>query len=184
MPSGVDEASRRHAESLEAILYGTYEANKAPVELRKVAYNSFILRRGLVYIWWDPNEMRVRFRACTPDNFFPVYDGDEIVEAVYIQRRNTNILKRQYPDYAELIEDDPGQFVTQVTGSDVARFSAKGQTTVIDWFDRDGNFARKMGEAFFATNLGYGFGQIPFVEFPCFPVEGEQEPLNLDRPAC
>ena len=179
MPPSTDEMSRRLAEQIEAILYGTYAANDAPIQLRHAAYNSFILRRGLIYAWWDDNEYRARFRSCTPDNFFPIYDGDEIVECIYVQRRRTTELQRIYPKVASEIYDDPGQMVVQVTGSDLARFSAKGQTTVIDWFDKRGNFARLMGDAFFEMPLGYGFGRIPFVEFPCYPVEGEQEPLGL-----
>jgi hypothetical protein len=179
MPPGTDEISRRMAEGIEAILYGTYRANDAAIHLRNAAYNSFILRRGLIYVWWDDIQYRARFRSCTPDNFYPVYDGDEIVECIYASRRRTVELQRTYPQFAGLISDDPGQLVTQVTGSDLARFSAQGQTTVIDWFDAQGNFARLMGDAFVEMPLGYGFGSIPFVEFPCYPVEGEQEPMNL-----
>src|SRR5512140_2299733 len=43
MPRGVDDEARRHAEQLEAILYGTYEANDAEQVLFKVAWDSFVL---------------------------------------------------------------------------------------------------------------------------------------------
>jgi hypothetical protein len=123
--------------------------------------------------------MRVRFRSCSPDNFFPIYDGNEIVEALYVHRRRTSVLQMQYPDLADQIHEDSAMLLTQVTGSDLARYSASGQTTVIDWFSADGGFARLMGDAFIGPlPLDYGFGAIPFIEFPCYPIDNEQEPRN------
>lgn len=178
MPTGADDISRRHAEALEAVLYGTYDANDAAAVFHRVAFDSFLLRRGLIYVWWDPQRRMVRFKDVVPDNFYPVYDGEEIVEALYISRRNTKVLKRQYPRLADLIsEDDQG---TAAPAIDPLRASERGTTTVIEYFNADGTHARCVGDAFLEPfSLGYGFDAIPFVEFPCFPVGGEQEPLNL-----
>lgn len=178
MPPGVDEQARDLAEQEEGILYGAWEKNNAPDVFQKTAWDSFVLRRGLIYVWWDPKERCVRFKNCAPEHFFPQYDGDEVYRAMYIQRRSTDALKDQYPQYADEIMDDDAMQYEFVAGASLDRIGAKGQTTVIDLYTKEGMFYRVMGNAFIALNLDLPFKRIPFVEFPCFPVSGETEPLN------
>ena len=179
MAAMVDEVARRHAEQLEAILYGTWYANNARDQFVKAAFDSFLLRRGLIYVWWDPKAKLVKFKACTPDHFYPEYDGEEIWRAVYVSRRNTDRLKRQYPDKADDIVPDTEADYSPTTADDLARYTAKNTTTVIDVFDTDGYHSRVMGNAIDSTKTDYPFKAIPFVEFPCFPQGGQAEPLNL-----
>lgn len=179
MPPGVDEEARRLAEQLEGVLYGTWERNSAPEVLQKCAWDSFVLRRGLLYVWWDPDEEMVRFRNCAPEQFYPEYDGEEIYRAVYVQRRSTAALKKLYPELADEIMDDAAMNYEFVAGAALDRIMARNQTTVIDLFTRDGDFYRVMGNAFIALDLALPFKRVPFVELPCFPVSGETEPLNL-----
>lgn len=179
LPPGVDEESRRLAEQEEGVIYGTWIYNNAPDIFHKTAWDSFVLRRGLMYVWWDANDEQVKFKNCTPENFYPEYDGDEIYRCVYVQRRSTDILRDLYPDMAADILDDDAMHYTTVSSASVERVAAKGQTTVIDAWDREGNFARVMGNAFISRNLDLPFKRVPFIEFPCYPVSGETEPLNL-----
>lgn len=178
MPQGTDEAARRHAEQLEGIVYGTWEANDAGEVFMKTAWDSFVLRRGLVYVWWDPDREMVRFKNCPPEHFYPEYDGDEIYRAMYVQRRSTAALKEAFPQYAEDIESDEAMQYEFVAGASLDRIGAPGQTTVFDLFTRDGKFYRVMGKAFIALDLDLPFKKIPFIEFPCFPISGETEPQN------
>jgi hypothetical protein len=138
----------------------------------------FVLRRGLMYAWWEPDTEMVRFKNVTPEAFFPQYDGDEIYRAVYIQRRSTDALKDMYPDQASDILDDLAMEYPTVEGSDSQRVGAKGQTTVIDLYDKDGHFYRVMGNAFVERTLNFPLKKLPFIEFPCFPISGETEPEN------
>lgn len=179
MPPGTDEDARRHAESLEGVLYGTWEHNDMATILQKTAWDSFVLRRGLIYVWWDPGASKVRFKNCAPEHFFPEYDGDEIYRAIYVQRRNTEALKEQYPDQAHDIHEDSAMEYPFIEGASLERISADGQTTVIDCFTKDGHFHRVMANAFVHMKLNLPWEGIPFVEFPCFPVSGETEPLNM-----
>lgn len=179
MPPGVDEAARRLAEQEEGILYGTWEFNNAVEVFQKTAWDSFVLRRGVVYVWWDPKVSKVRFKNCAPEHFYPEYDGDEIYRAIYVQRRSTAALKEQYPNEASDIVDDPAMDFHPVEGASIDRVMAKGQTTVIDCYTKDGRFYRLMGNAFIERKLDLPFDRVPFVEFPCYPVSGETEPLNM-----
>jgi hypothetical protein len=179
MPNGTDEAARRQAEALEGILYATWEANDAETQLYRVAFNMFVLRRGLVYYWWDPAELRVRFKSCTPDNFLPEYDGTEVLRAIYAHRRSTTALQEEYPEFAALIHDDPGSTLAQVYGQDQPRFGGEGYTTVLDYFDRKGHYIRVMGDAVLEGDLDYPVAEVPFIDFPCFEVGEELEPQNL-----
>jgi hypothetical protein len=179
MASGVDEEARRHAEQLEAILYGTWDANESNKVLFEVAWDSFVLRRGLIYLWWDPKSLLVRFKSVTPDHFYPEYDGDEMWRAVYTSRRSAARLKKEYPDKADLIKPDSEMDFGITANDDLGRVTADGQTTIIDVFDIDGNHTRLAGEMVLSRNLDYPFKAIPFIEFPCFPVSGTAEPLNL-----
>lgn len=178
MPPGTDEDARRHAEALEAILYGTWDYNDMPTILQKTAWDSFVLRRGLIYVWWDPDKKHVCLKNIAPELFFPDYDGDEIYQAVYIQRRKTAALKEQYPEYAQDIESDGGMDYPSIATGSVDRSLAQDTTTVIDLYTRDGWFYRVMGNAFIHHKLNLPWKGIPFVEFPCYPVSGDSEPLN------
>lgn len=178
-PPGVDQESRRLAERLEGVIYGTWEKNDMGQILQKTAWDSFVLRRGLIYIWWDSKKECVKFKNCTPEHFFPEYDGDHIYRTVYVQRRSTAALKDQYPELASKIEPDDPMTYPLVEGSSLERRTLADQTTVIDVYTQDGDFYRAMGEAFFHQKLNLPWEGVPFVEFPCYPVSGETEPLNL-----
>lgn len=179
MPPGVDQEARRLAEQLEGVLYGTWDKNDMATVLQKTAWDSFVLRRGLIYLWWDPDMRMVRLKNCAPEHFFPQYDGEEIYRAVYIQRRNTDALKDQYPTYAADIVSDDAMSFPYVQGADVNRIGAPDQTTVFDLYTRDGHFYRVMGNAFISMDLKLPWKGVPFVDFPCYPVSGETEPLNM-----
>ena len=179
MPAGVDPEAREHAEQLEGVLYGTWYENDMADILLKTAWDSFVLRRGLIYIWWDPKAKKVCLKNCAPEHFFPQYDGDNIYRAIYVQRRATDKLKEMYPEVASDIDEDGAMRFPQVGGSSVERTGADGQTTVIDCYTADGNFYRVMGNAFISRKLDFPWHGIPFVELPCYPVSGETEPLNM-----
>jgi hypothetical protein len=179
MPSATDEVARRHAEQLEGVLYGTWNANDISKVLFKTAFDSFVLRRGLIYVWWDPKAKMVKFKNCTPDHFYPEYDGEEMWRCVYVSRRSTERLKREFPDLADDIKPDSEVDWGPTNIDDSARIGSKDQTTVIDIFDIDGNYNRVMGDATISRKLGYPFKALPFIELPCFPQGGMAEPLNL-----
>lgn len=179
MPSGTDEPARRHAEQLEGILYGTYQENRAAESFYKAAWDSFVLRRGLMYLWWDPKNTKVRFRHCVPDHFYPQYDGDEIWRCIYLSKRPTDRLKAEYPDDADQITPDSAMEFPIPTTSDPSPWTREEQTTIIDVFDADGGWNRIMGDAAIYRDTKYPFKRIPFVEFPCFPTGSGGEPMNL-----
>lgn len=179
MPSGTDEVARRHAEQLEAILYGTWDANDAPDVFWKTAWDSFVLRRGIIYLWWDAKSKMVRFKNCTPDHFFPEYDGDEIFRAVYTSRRSTERLKDLYPDHADEILDDSMIDSRLTVNDDLQRGYSPGQTTVYDLFEADGTHTRVIGNWVSQEKMDYPWKGIPFIDFPCFPRGGQAEPINL-----
>ena len=179
LAAGTDQIARRHAEQLEGILYGTWISNNAAQVLFQTAWDSFVLRRGIIYVWWDPKKKLVRFKNITPDHFFPEYDGDEIWRCVYVSRRNTERLKKEYPDLADAIKSDSELDYAPTITDDLFRATAKDQTTVIDVFTIDGSHTRVMGEAVLNRNLQYPFKTLPFIEFPCFPQSGLAEPLSL-----
>lgn len=195
MPPGTDEVARRAAEGMEALLYATWDVNEAAKVFRRVAHNRALLRRGLVYYWWDAANKRVRFRSVAPDNFYPVYDGEEMVECVIVSRRLTRALQRQYPKLADkIVPDDDGDDVfdearwsREVAGqTDILdpagsttsniRNPISGHTTVIDWFDRWGNWRRVMGPADHRQRLDYGMNAVPVIEFPNSLPGDEREP--------
>jgi hypothetical protein len=179
MPSGTDEVSRRHAEQLEGVLYGTWNANDAPKVFFSTAWDSFVLRRGIVYVWWDPSAKLVRFKNITPDHFYPEYDGEDLWRTVVVSRRNTARLKVQYPGDAELIIPDSEADFAGTNIDDSGRLTAKDQTTVFDVFDTEGWHTRLMGFYIRSTKTDYPFRSLPFVEFPCYPQGGFAEPLNM-----
>lgn len=179
MPSGTDEVARRHAEQLEGVLYGTWDANDAPDVFWKTAWDSFVLRRGIIYTWWDAKNEMVRFKNCTPDHFFPEYDGDDLYRCIYVSRRNTERLKELYPDHADEIKDDPQYDYGMTANDDPQRANMAGQTTVYDMFEYDGTHVRVMGDWVQQETTDYPWGGVPFIEFPCFPRGGQAEPLNM-----
>lgn len=195
MPPGTDEAARRMAEAEEAIIYATWDVNDAGKVFRRVAHNRALLRRGLIYYSWDPVKERVNFRSVAPDNFYPIYDGEEIVECIIVSRRLTRALKRKYPKLASKITSDndgddvhdEGRWTRQVQGnfdilSEAGAYGAEandpmsGQTTVLDWYDNRGNWRRVMGEATHVQQLGYGTDKVPVIEFPNSLPGDEREP--------
>lgn len=186
MPPGTDDLARRLAEQEEAILYATWEDNDAPKVFRQVAHNSVLLRRGLIYYWWDPKAKKVRFRSLAPDNYFPVYDGEDVIECIVVSRRNTRMLKQLYPSLAEKITTD-GDMDAIIEEQRYAQLSAgarmgteplNGTTLVIDWYNRDGDWVRIMGDAIHSANLGYGTGRVPVIEFMNNIRGEEREPGN------
>lgn len=179
MPNGTDEVARRQAEAEEGVLYSTWDMNDAQKVFYDAAWNCFVLRRGIVYYWWDPKEKRVRFKNCIPDNFYPEYDGETVARAVYVHRRLTSVLKKENPKVADLIRDDTGMDLAQIYGVDQSRMGGPDYTSVIDYYEADGTFIRVMGDAVISYNLGYPVEEVPFIEFPCFLVGGELEPINL-----
>jgi hypothetical protein len=178
LPAGTDEVSRRHAEQLEGILYGTWDANDADTVFFQTAWDSFVLRRGLIYVYWDPKEKLVRFKNVTPDRFFPEYDGEELWRAVYSSRRSTSRLKAEHPGEAELIVPDSEMDYSFTGIDDVGRVTAKDQTTILDVFNTDGSHTRLMGNWIKTVDRPNPFRQVPFLEFPCYPQGGMAEPLN------
>lgn len=199
MPPGVDQNARDLAEAMEALLYHAWEYNDAPVTLRRIAFNMLLTRRGLAYYWWDSKAKKPRFRSIAPDNFYPLYDGEEIVECVIVSRRHTRTLKRLYPGLADKIfadndgDDvfDENRFAAMAAsagdplnqnsaGYDQSRdpISMMSQTTVLDWFDRYGNHVRVMGDAYFKQRVDYGLNKVPVIEFPYNTPGDEREPRS------
>lgn len=198
LPPGTDPEAAEFAESLEALLYKSWEDNEAPLVFRRVAHNMALLRRGLIYYWWDAHAEKVRFRSVAPDNFYPVYDGERLVECVIVSRRNTRALRRMYPKQAsKIVPDDEGDDVidearwarvvngqmdalSSGSGTTDGRHGAMsdlaGKTTVYDWYDSDGNWVRVMGDAVHRQNLDYGMGKPPVIEFPNALPGDEREP--------
>ncbi len=182
MPPGTDQAARSQAEAEEGILYGCYESNMAGEALIKVAWDSFVLRRGLLYYWWEPNDDgagRVRFKPCIPDDFYPEFDGDEVFHCIYLTRRLTSALQLEYPDEADKLYSNEPSDLAQVWGQDQPRRKADGYTTVIDYYHKDGTWARVAGDMIKSGNLGYPKKEVPFIEFPCYPIGGNREPMNM-----
>lgn len=186
IPRDAEDPERRLAERLEALLYNTWEKNDASIVFRRVAFNQRLLRRGWIYFWWDNERKCVRFKSVAPENVYPVYDGDDLIEVVMVSQRNTRLLKRQYPNLASKIDstqeaseiavDDPAR---SVHGMGLEASSLTGTTQVIDWFDVHGNWTRSMGPgADHSQNLLYDLGRVPLIEFPNAIRGDEQEPYS------
>lgn len=197
LPPGVDEASRRNAEGMEAILYSTWNFNHAPVTFRRIAFNQTLLGMGIAYYWWDATAKRVRFRSVAPETFFPLYDGEELVECVITSRRSTRILQRLYPKLAKQIkpddenhdafDEDTWTRQNSLGGSAFDPLSEGGSggdrpapvgalTSVYDWFDKYGNHVRVMGEAAHTQKTGYENDSVPVILFPHSMNGDEREP--------
>lgn len=198
LPPTADAAGRGMAERLEGLIYGNWKLNDAHRVLLNTAFDAVCLRRGLIYYWWDADTSHPRFKSCTPDNFYPVYDGDEIVEAIYVSRRLTRALKKAYPGQADQIYSDEGTdyvFDSPTTysrveggitdamgdggGADGRRAPMLGYTTVVDYYDNQGHWMRLMGDAVHTQTLGYPDPAVPFIEV-ANGVQGEEhEPMNV-----
>lgn len=200
LPPGVDEDARRKAEGMEALIYATWNRNEAPITLRRVAFNMTLLGTGIVYYWWDSKAKTFKFRSIAPDNFYPLYDGEEIVECVIVSRRSTRILQRQYPKQAKEITPDEQHDDSFDEDSWARQNGASGSTydplssgvathqegpratplgaltTVYDWFDKWGNHVRVMGEATHTQKLGYQREGVPVIMFPHSMNGDEREP--------
>lgn len=199
LPPGVDDESRKKAEAMEALLYSCWDYNDAPVVFRRVAHNMVLCRRGLVYYWWSTKDKRPRFKSIAPDNFYPLYDGEDIIECIFVSRRNTRVLQRAYPDLAkDIFPDEDGDDVfdesrwtervggvndvldqtntTETAGREPTALSS--MTTVLDWFDKSGNHVRLMGNAYFKQKIDYGLGTVPVIEFPFNLPGDEREPRS------
>ncbi len=179
MPSGTDPDARLHAEKEEGVLYGIWNASGAGQTFQRVAWDSYVLRRGLVYYYWDLDSKQARFKYVTPDDFYADYDGDEIYQCVYMYRRNVNALRDEYPQFASSLNGDPATHTVQITGQDQPRLDNKQQVTVIDYFHRDGQFTRIANDLVLQNmKLAHPENGVPFVEFPCYPSNGNREPKN------
>jgi len=201
-PPSAEQSGRSLAEQLEGILYGNWELNQAHIQLLNCAFHSVVLRRGILYLWWDPDDKHVMWKSCIPENFYPAYDGDEIYECIYVSRRLTRALKREYPQYsADIAGDDnsdigmPNQAlpVSEVMGGvtdalslgDEARMQTDdrpegltGYTTVIDYYNKDGEWVRLMGNATHYQRLDLPFKGVPFREINNSISGDEREPIN------
>lgn len=181
MPPGVDEPSRRLAEQMEGLLYYNWELNEAEKVFRRVAHNMVLKRRGWIYVWWDAGAKCVKWSSINPQNVYPVYDGDKIVEAIIVSRRLTRELKRQHPKMASQIVSDMEH--DEGTSRDESRMpnadSMMGTTKVLDWFDMHGNWVRVMGEAVHSQRLPYLEGHMPLIEFVNNLPGDETEPTGV-----
>jgi hypothetical protein len=182
LPPGTDQASRDQAEKLEALLYRTWQMNNAGGVFKKVAWDSFVLRRGMVYYKWDHKKGEVCFYNITPDDFYPEYDGDEMYSAIYVQKRLTKVIRAEYPGHEDEIFDDIGGDLAQIDGQDPSRMEAQNYVTCYYYFERGGDWAFKAGNFFKTGSLEYPVPDLPFIEFPCYIVGGNREPMNgLDQ---
>lgn len=199
-PPDAAKPGRDVAERIENLLYGNYDLNDSHMQMLNAAWHSIVLRRGIFYVWWDAHQNHVMWKSVVPDNYYPVMDGDETYECIYVSRRLTRKLKRQYPEYSSLIFSDegmdvvrdprypnaevsPGGFMDPMGeyGGDTGPTGAEpmtGYTTVIDYYDRDGAWVRKMGNAYHRQNLGYPFQDVPFIEIKNGINGDEREPSN------
>jgi len=197
-PPSADKPGRDVAERIENLLYGNWSMNDAHMQFLNAAWHSVVLRRGLFYIWWDPELGHALWKSVIPDNFYPVYDGDEVFECIYVSRRLTRKLKRQYPELSDLIMSDEGMDVvkdprypvsavsggiTDALGENYSEYTENsepmsGMTTVIDYYDREGAWVRMMGNAVHRQNLDYPFKDVPFIEIRNSVNGDEREPSN------
>jgi hypothetical protein len=179
MPAGISLDDREHAEKLEGVLYGIWNASKAGPTFQRVAWDSYVLRRGIVYYWWDTDAKQARFRYCTPDDFYADYDGEDIYQCVYMYRRNVNALRDEYPEFASGLVGDPATHTVQIYGQDQPRLNQTENVTVIDYYHRDGQWTRIANDVVLNNQkLAYPDNGVPFVEFPCYPSNGNREPQN------
>jgi hypothetical protein len=90
-----------------------------------------------------------------------------------------NALKDDYPEEANAIQGDPATHTAQIWGQDQPRLNQSEQVTVVDYFHRDGQFTRIANDVVLENmKLGYPENGVPFIEFPCYPSNGNREPKN------
>ena len=178
MPISSEEEDRRHAEKLEGVLYGIWHDSNARSVFQRIAWDSFVLRRGLLQYRWDANSTKAAFHYVVPDNYYPEYDGQEVEHCIYISRRHVNAMKRMYPQDKDLIFADPPTQTEQIYGQDQIHMEHHNHVTVIDYYDRQGNWARIVGDMFKKARLAYPEDGVPFVEFPYQEASGDREPHN------
>lgn len=178
-PYGVDEEARRHAERLEGVIYSTWDANDAHGLFQRVAWDSFVLRRGIVYYGWDLKTKLPVYRYVTPDDYYPEYDGDQTYRCLLLHRRHLGALKAEYGEKAKDLDADPSAELAQVYGQDQPRMNQTSYVTVYDYFDMFGNWTRIAGDIVLnQMNLGYKTKEVPFIEFPFQQASGNREPKN------
>jgi hypothetical protein len=178
-PVGTSMEEREQAERLEGVLYSSWYLSNAHELFQRVAYDSFVLRRGVVYYWWDAKNKRARFRYVTPDNYYPEYDGEDTYRAIYTHRRHLGALQSQYPKFQNDIVADPPADVENIYLQDQPRQNQTEYVTVLDYYDIDGNWVRLAGDLILdKKKLGYPEPEVPFVEFPYLPASGNREPRN------
>jgi len=178
-PYGVDEAARRHAERLEGVLYSTWDSNAAHELFQRVAWDSAVLRRGIVYYGWNQKTKLPQYTYVTPDDFYPEYDGDTIYRCLVLHRRHLDALQYEYGEKAKDLTADPSAELAQIYGQDQPRMNQTSYITVYDYFDMHGNWVRVAGdEVLNRMNLGYKTKEVPFIEFPYQPSNGNREPKN------
>jgi len=179
MPRGVDEDDRRHAEKLEGVLYGIWNASNASDVFQTAAWDSYVLRRGIITYWWDTKAHQARFKHINPDDFYARYDSGEIFECTYAYRRHVEALRFEYPDKAAGIESNPPTHTAQIYGQTQPHLNNTDYVTVIDYYNRDGQHTRVANDLVLEDmNLAHPEGGVPFVEFPCYPANGNREPSN------
>lgn len=175
-PYGVDEEARRHAERLEGVLYATWDQNNAQELFQRVAWDSFVLRRGIVYYGWNIETKLPEYKYVTPDDFYPQYDGDKIYRTLLLHRR---LLDAVNYEYGTNLDSDTTAELAQIYGQDQPRMNQTDYITVYDYFDCYGNWVRIAGdEVLKKANLGYKTKAVPFIEFPYRPSNGNREPKN------
>ena len=203
-PPSAEQSGRSLAEQIEGVLYGNWELNRAHMQLLNAAYHSVVLRRGVLYLYWDPEANHVMWKSCIPENFYPAYDGDNIYECIYVSRRLTRALKKEYPQYSSDISSDDNsdlgmptqaQPISEVSGgvtdalslgddmnmsfdNDRPEGPLSGYTTVVDYFNEDGEWIRIMGNATHYQNLDLPFKGVPFLEINNSIAGDEREPIN------
>lgn len=179
MPVGTSLEDREHAEKLEGVLYATWDNSNAHELFQRVAWDSFVLRRGLMWYGWDPATKMVNYRYVSPDDFYPEYDGDDIYHCLVLHRRHIDAIRADYPKFADKLDPDPTAELAQIYGQDMPRMNQTNYITVYDYYDIDGNFMRLAGDQILQKmNLGYPTPEVPFIEFPYQPSNGNREPKN------
>ncbi len=179
MPRSAEQEDRDQAEKLEGVLYGIWNSSDAGDVFQKVAWDSYVLRRGLVYYWYDIEAHIARFKHVNPDDYYARLDSGEVYECAYAYRRYVHALQEEYPEKASGIEADPPTHTAQIFGQTGPDFNQTDYVTVIDYYHRNGQFTRIVNDLTLEDmKLAYPEDGVPFVEFPAFPSNGNREPKN------
>ena len=183
MPNAVDEVARRHAEALEGVIYGTWYANNVAQVLFKTAFDSFVLRRGLIYVWWDPGAKLVRFKNVHARPLLPrVRRRGGLARHLRVaaldraaQEGVPRPRRRHQARQRDGLRRDP-------RGRSTRGSRRPDQTTIIDVFDMDGNTTRVMGEAVTNRALKYPFKSDPVLGVPVLPAGRDGGAAQRHRP--